>query len=89
MLRPPWSGHCASQALQDAAVINAIFDHATEIDQITTAFKAYDLTRRENSELIIETTRKIGRMYLFAEGDLHEQPNCFDALFTDYAKRTT
>jgi salicylate hydroxylase len=84
----PWSGQGASQALEDASVVNAIFSHVTRLDQITPALKAYDSTRRQRSQLIVEMTRKIGRMYLFAEGDLHEHPDQLNALFKDYAKRT-
>ncbi|KAH8647932.1 hypothetical protein BX600DRAFT_531022 [Xylariales sp. PMI_506] len=85
----PWSGQGASQALQDSAVIDAIFAHVTSRDQITTALQAFDSARREKSQRIVEMTRQIGRMYLFAEGDIHEYPDRMREFFGKFMDLTS
>lgn len=59
----PFSGQGAAQAIEDAAVLNAVFTHVTDLSQVSAALKAYDVTRRPRSQRVVEMTRKFGRIY--------------------------
>lgn len=62
----PFAGNGAAQALEDAAVLNALFSHTKSADQISKCFAAYDQVRRPRSQKIVEISRDFGRLYGYA-----------------------
>jgi len=70
----PFAGNGAAQALEDAAVLNAIFTHVTNVSQIPAAFQAYDKVRRPRSQKVVEISRDFGRLYGFALPEYADDP---------------
>lgn len=70
----PFAGQGAAQALEDCSVINCLFDRVTSKDRIEKAFEAFDKSRRARSQRVVDISRQFGRVYAYAEGDLHTDP---------------
>lgn len=70
----PFNGQGAAQALEDSAVLDALFSKLTTTTQIEAIFAAYDAVRRPRSQHVVDLSRKHGRVYQFMEGDMHERP---------------
>lgn len=70
----PFAGNGAAQALEDCAVIDYLFSKVTSKDRIEKAFAAFDHSRRPRSQAVVDISRKFGRIYGYAEGDLHADP---------------
>ena len=70
----PFAGQGAAQALEDAAVLDHLFSKLESPSQTEAAFSAYDAVRRPRSQAVVEISRKFGRTYAYAEGDMHENP---------------
>nr|POE49511.1 6-methylsalicylic acid decarboxylase ata [Quercus suber] len=70
----PFAGNGAAQALEDAAVLDALLSKVRSPDQVEAAFSAYDAVRRPRSQAVVDLARKFGRVYAYAEGDMHENP---------------
>jgi len=69
----PFAGNGAAQAIEDAAVLNALFAKITDRSQIRKLFAAFDATRRPRSQRVVEISREFGRFYaLELEGVGHE-----------------
>lgn len=66
------NGQGAAQALEDVAVLDALFTHLKSASQLPTLFSAFDEIRRPRSQAVVELSRKFGRMYMFRLGDVHE-----------------
>ncbi|KAK0710386.1 hypothetical protein B0T21DRAFT_415945 [Apiosordaria backusii] len=78
----PFAGNGAAQALEDAAVLDHLFGKVKQPSQIEAALGAYDAVRRPRSQAVVDLARKFGRVYAFAEGDIHEDPEKLRQLFT-------
>lgn len=96
----PFAGNGAAQALEDAAVLNAIFREVTKMERsnaepavtkkqrIVAALAAYDSVRRPRSQAVVELARTFGRVYAYAEDGLHENPQKLKAFFASAASFT-
>ncbi|CAK4023602.1 hypothetical protein DOTSEDRAFT_80005 [Lecanosticta acicola] len=84
----PFAGNGAAQALEDCAVIDHLFSKVHDVSQIEKAFAAYDTTRRPRSQAVVEISRKYGRVYGYAEGNMHEDPEQMRAFFKESAAFT-
>ena len=84
----PFVGNGASQALEDAAVLDHLFSRLTSPSQIEALFSAYDATRRPRSQAVVDLARKFGRVYAYAEGDMHERPTEMKKFFAESAAFT-
>ncbi|KAK0663407.1 hypothetical protein QBC41DRAFT_350229 [Cercophora samala] len=78
----PFAGNGAAQALEDAAVLDHLFGRVKQPSQIEAALGAYDAVRRPRSQAVVDLARKFGRVYAFAEGDIHEDPDKLRDFFT-------
>lgn len=63
----PFNGQGAAQAIEDAAVLNALFKEVTGLDEVGAALRAYDEVRRPRSQEVAALSRRFGRMYAFIE----------------------
>ncbi|KAI1753358.1 hypothetical protein F4782DRAFT_91860 [Xylaria castorea] len=70
----PFAGNGAAQALEDAAVLNALFECISEPKEVATALRAFCEVRRPRSQAVVDLSRKFGRIYAFAEDGMHEDP---------------
>jgi salicylate hydroxylase len=70
----PFAGNGAAQALEDAAVLDALFGRVKHVSRIEAALTAYDATRRPRSQAVVNLARAFGRVYAYAEGKMHESP---------------
>ncbi|KAK1760113.1 hypothetical protein QBC47DRAFT_426998 [Echria macrotheca] len=84
----PFVGNGAAQALEDAAVLDALFARVKRKKDVGYALRAYDQVRRPRSQAVVDMARKFGRVYAFAEGDLHEHPEKMWAFFREAAAVT-
>ncbi|KAI1759838.1 FAD/NAD(P)-binding domain-containing protein [Hypoxylon sp. FL1150] len=92
----PFAGNGAAQALEDAACLDALFSHVhvdgTNADadtrQIVSALAAYDRVRRPRSQAVVDLARKFGRVYAYAEGNMHEDPERMMKFFGEMAAFT-
>ena len=71
----PFAGNGAAQALEDAAVLDHLFSRVLQPGRIEDALSAYDAVRRPRSQAVVDLARKFGRVYAYAEGDIHEDPD--------------
>lgn len=63
----PFNGQGAAQAIEDAAVLNALFREVTALGEVEPALAAYDGVRRPRSQAVAALSRRFGRMYAFVE----------------------
>lgn len=63
----PFNGQGAAQAIEDAAVLNALFKEVTGLEEVESALRAYDEVRRPRSQRVAALSRQFGRMYAFIE----------------------
>lgn len=63
----PFNGQGAAQAIEDAAVLNALFKEITKLEEVDAALQAYDEVRRPRSQKVAALSRQFGRMYGFIE----------------------
>ncbi|KAK8116204.1 FAD/NAD(P)-binding domain-containing protein [Apiospora sp. TS-2023a] len=97
----PFAGNGAAQALEDAAVLHALFDssassstfsptdlHDEEKGVIGKMFEAYDAVRRPRSQAVVDLARRFGRVYAYAEDGMHEDPVRMKAFFAEMSAFT-
>ncbi|KAK6851162.1 hypothetical protein PG990_007948 [Apiospora arundinis] len=96
----PFAGNGAAQALEDAAVLHALFSslsapssssfsadlHAKGV--VEKMFEAYDTVRRPRSQAVVDLARRFGRVYAYAEDGMHEDPARMKAFFAEMAAFT-
>ncbi|KAI0197297.1 hypothetical protein EV127DRAFT_450284 [Xylaria flabelliformis] len=70
----PFAGNGAAQALEDAAVLNALFGHIKEPKEIAVALRAFCEIRRPRTQAVVDLSRKFGRIYAFSEDGMHKDP---------------
>lgn len=70
----PFAGNGAAQAIEDAAVLTAIFEHVKSRDQIEKALEAYDVVRRPRSQRIVDISYDFGRLYCFSIEEFSDDP---------------
>ena len=61
----PFIGNGAAQAIEDAAVLQALFRHVTDKSQISAAFAAFDKVRRPRANRVVELSRMAGGVYTY------------------------
>jgi len=84
----PFAGNGAAQALEDAAVLDHLFGRVETPSQVEAAFLAYDTVRRPRSQTVVNLARAFGRVYAYAEGNMHENPQKMREFFAGAAKFT-
>ena len=74
------AGQGAAQALEDAAVLHALFASSSSFAAglhddwvVEKMFAAYDTVRRPRSQAVVDLARRFGRVYAFAEDGMHEE----------------
>ncbi|KAI0898104.1 FAD/NAD(P)-binding domain-containing protein [Annulohypoxylon nitens] len=84
----PFAGNGAAQALEDAAVLDALFAQVKCPSQISHALAAFDEVRKPRSQAVVDMGRKFGRVYAYAEDGMHEDPERMKAFFAEMASFT-
>jgi salicylate hydroxylase len=85
----PFAGNGAAQALEDAAVLNCLFDEVQDQGDICRAFVSYDKVRRPRSQAAVDMARTFGRVYAYAtEDDIHNDPERMRDFFREAAAAT-
>ncbi|KAI1366519.1 hypothetical protein F5Y08DRAFT_351232 [Xylaria arbuscula] len=84
----PFAGNGAAQALEDAAVLNCLFDEVKKREDIELALRVFDEVRRPRSQAVVELSCKFGRVYAYAEDGMHEDPKRMKKFFADAASFT-
>ncbi|KAK9791278.1 hypothetical protein AB5N19_08840 [Seiridium cardinale] len=84
----PFAGNGAAQALEDSAVLVALFDRLRGPRHIGKALRAYDAVRRERSQKVVDLARKFGRVYAYAEDGMHESPEKMKGFFREMSRFT-
>ena len=69
----PFVGNGAAQALEDGAVLHALFTHVKHKSQIRAAFVAFDEVRRPRAQRVVEMSRQFGLMYNYEFGGMWEE----------------
>ncbi|KAL1310549.1 hypothetical protein AAFC00_000829 [Neodothiora populina] len=70
----PFAGNGAAQAIEDAAVLTALFSKVTALSQVSKALAAYDTIRRPRSQRVVEIACDFGRLYDFALPGVEDNP---------------
>ncbi|KAF7846487.1 hypothetical protein BT93_L4249 [Corymbia citriodora subsp. variegata] len=70
----PFIGNGAAQAIEDAAVLTALFSRATSASQIEKALAAYNEVRRPRAQKVVSLARDFGRLYDFALEGVEDDP---------------
>lgn len=97
----PFAGNGAAQALEDAAVLHALFASSSSSSSFSPAdlhdegkgvvekmFEAYDTVRRPRSQAVVDLARRFGRVYAYAEDGMHEDPVRMKAFFAEMSAFT-
>ncbi|KAH6652673.1 hypothetical protein BKA67DRAFT_519809 [Truncatella angustata] len=84
----PFAGNGAAQALEDAAVLVALFARLRGPRHVGCALRAYDVVRRERSQRVVDLARKFGRAYAYAEDGMHESPQRMKGFFAEMSRFT-
>jgi salicylate hydroxylase len=85
----PFAGNGAAQALEDAAVLNCLFDEVAKPAEVDLALSAYDKVRRPRSQAAVEMARTFGRVYAYAtEDEMHRDPERMREFFRGAAAST-
>lgn len=84
----PFAGNGAAQALEDSAVLVALFARLRGPRDAEKALKAYDVVRRERSQRVVDLARKFGRVYAYAEDGMHESPERMKGFFREMSRFT-
>lgn len=58
----PWQGSGASQAIEDAMILQRLLKNTDTPSQLNTALKAYDLVRRPRSQSVVASSKITGVM---------------------------
>jgi salicylate hydroxylase len=66
----PFIGNGAAQALEDSAVLHAIFAKVQQKEDVPLAFQAFETVRKERSQLVVEASREAGRIDRFDVGHI-------------------
>lgn len=84
----PFAGNGAAQALEDSAVLVALFSRLRAPRDIEKALTCYDVVRRERSQKVVDLARKFGRAYAYAEDGMHESPEKMKRFFREMSRFT-
>ncbi|KUJ08217.1 FAD/NAD(P)-binding domain-containing protein [Mollisia scopiformis] len=84
----PFNGQGAAQSIEDAALLTALFEHVTKLEQVEKALGVYDELRRPRTQKIAELSRQFGRMYAFAEEGVGDDLGKMRAILGAGAKYT-
>ncbi|KAI0814386.1 hypothetical protein GGR55DRAFT_631642 [Xylaria sp. FL0064] len=85
----PFTGNGAVQALEDAAVLDCLFDNCVrKPGDVAPALQAFCRVRRPRCQAVVDLARKFGRVYAYAEDDMHEDPERMKAFFAQMAAFT-
>lgn len=70
----PFAGNGGAQAIEDAAVLTALFARLSSLSEVEKALAAYDAIRRPRSQKVVEMARDFGRLYDFALPGIDDDP---------------
>ena len=70
----PFVGQGAAQAIEDAAVLSALFHRLESSSQIEKVLKAYDQVRRPRAQAVVTMGCDFGRLYDFALPGVEDDP---------------
>ncbi|KAG9657685.1 FAD/NAD(P)-binding domain-containing protein, partial [Aureobasidium melanogenum] len=70
----PFVGQGAAQAIEDAAVLTALFRRLESLSQIEKVLKAYDQVRRPRAQAVVTMGCDFGRLYDFALPGVEDDP---------------
>ncbi|THW81998.1 FAD/NAD(P)-binding domain-containing protein [Aureobasidium pullulans] len=70
----PFVGQGAAQAIEDAAVLTALFRRVESVSQVEKALAAYDKVRRPRAQAVVTMGRDFGRLYDFALDGVKDDP---------------
>lgn len=59
----PFQGQGASQAIEDALVLETLLARTKKADQLPNVFAAYDQVRRPRTQRVVLTSREAGELY--------------------------
>ncbi|KIW35666.1 uncharacterized protein PV07_02351 [Cladophialophora immunda] len=76
----PFIGNGAAQAIEDGAVLHALFAHVKDKSEIPVVFAAFDEVRRPRASRVVEMARKAGLMYTYDFGGFWEDSEGIEAL---------
>ena len=76
----PFTGNGAAQAIEDSAVLNALFGQVKTLDEIPCALAAFDGARRPRSSRVVEIAREVGQFYHYRFGDAWKEEDGIERL---------
>ena len=76
----PFIGNGAAQAIEDAAVLHALFAELKHKDQFPDLLAGFDHTRRPRATKVAQLSRDAGRLYNFDFGDAWREADGIDKL---------
>lgn len=76
----PSIGNGAAQAIEDAAVLHAIFANVYQSEQIEPAFAAFDETRRPRASRVVQIAREVSRLYNYQFDGAWQEEDGLDKL---------
>ncbi|KXX76977.1 Salicylate hydroxylase [Madurella mycetomatis] len=79
----PFAGNGAGQALEDAAVLNRLFDEVREDEHIALALEAYNTVRLARTQRVVELARMFGRVFAFAQEGIGADPDKIGGFLKD------
>ena len=82
----PFIGNGAAQAIEDAAVLHALFAHVTDQSQLQAAFAAFDEVRRPRALRVVELSRQAGEIYAYNFAGFWDEDEGLDALREKWKK---
>ncbi|KAJ9608624.1 hypothetical protein H2200_006395 [Cladophialophora chaetospira] len=82
----PFIGNGAAQAIEDGAVLHALFAHVTRKSQISAAFATFDETRRPRALRVVDLSRKAGLIYLYEFDGFWKEEDGVEALKENWKK---
>lgn len=66
----PHHGAGAGMAIEDAMILSRLLGEITSAGQLEAAFKAYDTVRRPRSQRLVESSRRVARVYDFEDEEV-------------------
>ena len=76
----PFTGNGAAQAIEDSAVLNALFAQVNTLDDIHCALAAFDAARRPRSSRVVEIAREVGQFFHYRFGDAWKEGDGIEKL---------
>jgi salicylate hydroxylase len=82
----PFIGNGAAQAIEDGAVLHALFAHVKDKSQLSAAFAAFDEIRRPRALRVVDLSRKAGLIYSYEFDGFWKEADGIEALKEEWMK---